>query len=342
MLLDSDRLAAHLRGALAPVYLLFGDEPLLIEEALDAIRATAQAQGFNERIVLFAERGFDWNRLTGESQSLSLFSARRLIELRLSGKPDAKGAAALIAYTGNPPPDTVLLCQTGKLDKSAREGDWFSALEGAGAAVEARPVDTAGLPGWIAARLQARHLVPDPGVVTLLAHHFEGNLLAAAQEIDKLALTATGALDLDAVQAGIADNARFNTFGLVDACLAGEVARVVRMLEALRAEGAEPVLILWALGREVRLLAGVAAAVAAGRNSGEALRAFKVWSRRAPLVNAALARYRRGQWLRFVVELARLDRVLKGRASGDIWSELERYCVALCGVSPLGRVSAGG
>lgn len=343
MLLDTDHLAAHLRGGLAPVYLLFGDEPLLIEEALDAIRATAQAQGFDERIVLFAERGFDWNRLTGESQSLSLFSARRLLELRLSGtRPDAKGAAALTAYAGNPSPDTLLLCQTGKLDKSTREGDWFSALEGAGVAVEARPVDAAGLPGWIAARLRMRELAPDPGVVALLAHHFEGNLLAAAQEIDKLALTVQGALDLDAVQAGIADNARFNTFGLVDACLAGEVAKVVRMLPALRAEGAEPVLILWALGREVRQLAGISAALAAGRNPSEALRAFKVWSRRAPLVNAALGRYRRGQWLRFVVELARLDRVLKGRASGDIWSELERYCVALCGVSPLGRMTATG
>ena len=189
MLINADQLAGHLRRGLAPVYFVHGDEPLLVREAADAIRAAATAAGFSERQVLTVESGFDWNSLSASTQNLSLFAERRLIELRLpTGKPGEAGAQQLVQYAVAPPPDTLLLVIAGKLEKAARESRWAKALDAAGAMVIAWPIETAQLPGWIAQRMLTRGLKPGAGVAELLAYHMEGNLLACDQEIEKLAM----------------------------------------------------------------------------------------------------------------------------------------------------------
>jgi DNA polymerase-3 subunit delta len=334
MRVDPQRLATHLKDGPAPVYLVSGDEPLLVEEACDAIRAAARAAGYSERTVLNVEPQFDWNRLAETSQTLSLFATRRIVELRLpTGRPGDAGSKALTQYAGDPPPDTLLLVITGKLEKAARESKWAKALDAAGVTVTCWPLDTARLPGWINQRMQSRGLVPEAGVADILAYYLQGNLLAVAQEIDKLALTCPdGQVDADAVRAGIADSARFDVYGLVDGCLAGKAAQVARMLASLESEGLAPALVLWALGREIRAMARLAADLAGGMPQAQAFKAHRVWASRAPVVSAAQRRLKPAQWRTLLQRVAYLDRVLKGQAPGRIWRELEQLALVLCGV----------
>jgi DNA polymerase-3 subunit delta len=330
---EVEQLGSLLARGLAPCYFLSGDEPLRIEEAGDAVRAAARAAGYDERLVYTVESGFDWNVLALANQSLSLFSARRLIELRIpTGKPGEVGAKALTALAAQPPPDTLLLVITGKLEKAARESRWAKALEAAGVAVTVYELNAQRLPAWIGARLGARGLMAGPGVVELLAHHMEGNLLACAQEIDKLVLIHGSGATLGAadVEASLVDSARFTIYGLVDACLAGETPAAVRMLRHLQAEGVEPILVLWAMARELRTMAQLAHELNRGRPESAVL--AKVWANRRGPVTRALQRVRPGQWFGMLRAAARADRVLKGRASGEIWHELEILALALCGV----------
>ena len=341
MRIDPERLSAHLAQATAdslqPVYLVYGDEPLLVDECCNALRSRARDLGYAERSVHTVESGFDWNDLYAATRSLSLFAERRLLELRLpTGKPGDAGAKMLIQLAQQPAPDTILLVIAGKLDKAGRESAWASALDAAGASIAVWPLPAAQLPAWIGARLQALRLRPEPGVVELLAHYMEGNLLAAAQEIDKLALLAEGGVvRLSDVQDSLSDNARFNVYGLVDACLQGAAASAARMLVSLRAEGVEPILVLWALGRELRAMAQISSQLAQGRPEASVLQANRVWSNRRALVTQALRRLRPAQWLVLLVRAARVDRVLKGRASGDVWQELEVLVLAVCGIRPM-------
>ncbi|HEX9625705.1 MAG TPA: DNA polymerase III subunit delta, partial [Acidiferrobacterales bacterium] len=308
MRVDPERLAERLAQGLAPVYLVTGDEPLLVEEAGDAIRRAARSTGYLERRVLSVEAGFDWGGLYSESRSLSLFAERRLLELRLpTAKPGDKGAAALIELAETPPPDTVLLVVCGKLEKAAREAAWVRAIDAAGVVVTIWPLDAARLPAWIAARLKARKLRAAPGAVELLAHHMEGNLLACAQEIDKLAMThGEGEVGVAELEEALSDNARFTVFGLVDTCLKGDAPVVARQLASLRAEGVEPVLVLWALARELRALAQFAGQLARGGNESAVL--SRVWAQRRGPVRDALRRLKPASWLALVARAARIDR----------------------------------
>ena len=268
--------------------------------------------------------------------ALALPLARQLLTSMISGKPGDAGAKMLVQLTQQPAADTILLVIAGKLDKAGRDSAWASALDAAGASIAVWPLPAAQLPAWIGARLQALHLRPEPGVVELLTHYMEGNLLAAAQEIDKLALLAEGGVvRLSDVQDSLSDNARFNVYGLVDACLQGAAASAARMLISLRAEGVEPILVLWALGRELRAMAQISSQLAEGRPEASVLQANRVWSNRRALVTQALRRLRPAQWLVLLVRAARVDRVLKGRASGDVWQELEVLVLAVCGIRPM-------
>lgn len=334
MQLPADQISAHLRKGLAPVYLVSGDEPLLAQEVLDAIRAAARAAGFGEREIYTVESGFDWDGFYNATREGSLFAPRRLLDLRLpTGKPGEAGAAVLTQLAEEAAPDLVLIVSTGKLDKSARAAKWIGAIERAGVSVSLYPIEAAQLPAWVARRMRARGLAPAAGVAELLAHHTEGNLLACAQEIDKLALLGSRELSLDDIDADLSENARFNVFGLADACLAGERAQVLRILRSLAAEGAAPTLVLWALAREARDLSQLAAQLAAGRSESEVL--DKVWMRRRPLVRRALKRMPVVDWRRLLVQAARVDRVIKGRADGEAWHELERLALAITGMQQL-------
>ncbi len=335
MQLSPDQLARQLERGLAPCYLLSGEEVLLVNECADQIRAAARTAGYSEHMRWTVEAGFNWNDLNTSTQSLSLFAERRLIELRLpTGKPGEAGAEFIAGFAGNPPPDTLLLVLTGKLDKAARESVWARALETAGAHVQARPFEARQLPGWITQRLQSRGLQPAPGVVDILAWHLEGNLLAAAQEVDKLAMrVGSGAVTRADVEQCLADNSRFTIYQWVDAALSGNAAGARRMLTSLRADGTEPILLLWALARELRSLAPLAAKRARGQNEAAVL--ASVWQSRRALVGSALKRHPALAWTGFLRRAARIDRILKGRARGELWLELERLILSIAGARNL-------
>jgi DNA polymerase-3 subunit delta len=335
MQIDALRLSEHLARSLAPVYLVIGEEPLLAQEACDAIRAAARAAGYTDRSVHDAGAGADWDRLFSDSQALSLFATRRLIEIRLpTGKAGADGAEVLTGLAQAAPPDTVILITAPKIEKSARDAAWVDAVGTKGAIVTARALSPRDLPGWIATRAKAGGLRLTADAVERLVYHTEGNLLACAQELEKLSLlydsgTEISESDLDGV---LADNARFTVYRLVDAALNAEHANAARMLAALRAEGFEPVLVSWALTRELRSLADASLAMAAGASAGDALRSAKVWSSRQPLVAKALKRFKPTGWLALLASAAHIDRVIKGRAPGDTWLEIERLVLRLSGM----------
>jgi DNA polymerase III subunit delta len=334
MQINADQLARQLERGLAPLYLVSGDEPLQVEECGDAIRRSAEAGGCSERSVFTVEPGFDWDGLRTATQSLSLFAERRLIELRLpTGRPGEAGAALLTELAGNASADIVLLVITGKLDKTQRESSWVQAIEAAGTHAVIWPLDAQKLPAWLAQRFAARGLKPEAGVVDLLAWHLEGNMLAAAQEVDKLAmLCLDGRVAHADVEESLADSARFSIYQLVDAALAGEVVAARRILASLRTEGTEPILMLWALARELRTLAQMGLELARGKPENSVL--ARAWAQRRALLGKALRRHPAPVWLDFVRRSAQLDRILKGRETGDVWLELERLLLAVAGLKP--------
>lgn len=337
MRLKPDQLERHLEKGLAPVYLLAGDEPLQLMEAADAVRAAARVHGYTEREVFVVEKGFDWGAIEAASDSLSLFAEQRIIELRLpTGKPGTQGAKMLEAYAGRPAADTLLMVHAGKLDKSAQNSKWLKALEKAGVMVQVWPLSLSETAGWIARRLRARGMEPDEPAVRLLAERVEGNLLAAAQEVEKLALLrGAGPLDAEGVLEAVSDAARYTIYDLADAALAGDGARAVHVLNGLRGEGVDAVLVLWALSREVRSLTDIAEKLDAGVPQAQAMKA--VWSRRAPLVKKALSRHRAAGWRRLLAHCARTDRVIKGQAAGSAWDELLQLTTGVAGRPLFGR-----
>jgi len=344
-----DKLAAHLAGgALKPVYLLSGDEPLGLMECADAIRARAAELGHSEREVYEVDGDFDWSELAAASASLSLFADKRLIDLRLpSGKPGREGGEALRAYAERPADDALLLISAGKLDRRSTSSAWYKALDRIGATIAVWPVAPHELPGWVAQRMRQRGMRPSREAAELIAERVEGNLLAAAQEIDKLALLHAGnsdgggevQIDLPEALAAVADSARYTIYDIADAALAGDAVRAARALYGLRGEGGEPVLVLWALLREIRAAAQIARAVARGQPQNVAMREAGVWQSRQRLLGAALRRLPDAAWPRLLARAARLELRVKGAVGGgDLWVELLDLALALAGQPlPLAR-----
>lgn len=332
MPLNTKQLESRVHSGLDGVYLVAGEEPLLIQEAADAIRAKARERGFDEREVLAVEPGFNWERLHETGANLSLFSSRRLIELRLAdARPGEAGSRALQAYVESPPPDAVMLVLAGSLDRKARSSKWFKALESAGAAVYVWPVKPHQLPRWIEGRMRAAGLAPERGAAETLAALTEGNLLAAAQGIQRLALLHAGApISTEQIRECVADNARFNVFDLADKLLAGRIQPVLRSLDRLREEGVEPALVLWALARELRSVAAVADRVARGATPDKALAEERVWASRKRLVGQAAQRLGSARALALLQGAARADRVNKGAEPGQPWEELVNLCIRAC------------
>src|SRR6056297_2163877 len=298
--ISADQLKAHLKERILPLYFVTGDEPLLVAEALDAIRARAREQGYTDREVLTAERGFDWNRVLAGGASLSLFADKRILELRLpTGKPGDAGSRTLVELTGSLPPDTLVLVSAPKLERAQLSSKWVKALDGAGAVVQVWPVDSRALPGWIAGRMRELGLEPSRDAVRLLADRVEGNLLAAAQELEKLRLVhGEGPVDADQVEAAVADSARFNIFKLSDAAVAGHADRALRTAALVRDD----------------LEAGVALA--------RSLKQRGVWSSREDLLRACVGRHSPASLHALMRRAALADRVVKGRAPGQPWHEL--------------------
>lgn len=318
---------------LKPVYLLAGEEHLLLLEAADSLRARARELGYSEREVLDAEAGFDWSELTMAAASMSLFATRRVIDLRLpGGRPGKDGSAGIAEYCANPPPDTVLLISCTQWSKQ-HEGAWVAAVEKAGTFVPLWPLKANELPDWIAQRMAKAGLKPDRDAIDALAERIEGNLLAAAQEIDKLKLLHGGApLDAATLEDLVADSARFDVFRLADAALAGDGARALRVLAGLRAEGEQvPGLMGWMVN-QLQMLARLAGA----GNLSAALRVERIWPAREGMYRKALARADAAHWERCLAEASLIDKVSKGREVdaagkpvGDAWRQLERLIAAI-------------
>jgi DNA polymerase III subunit delta len=320
-----EQLEAHLARELRPLYVIHGDEPLLSMEAADAIGARARAGGFAERSVLLAERGFDWRELAASAASLSLFGDRKLIELRLpSGKPGTEGSQAIEAFCAKLPPDALTLVTMPRLDRAGQASPWFGALESKAVVVNVFPVERSRLPDWIAARLARQKQSAKPDTLRFLADCVEGNLLAAHQEIQKLALLLPpGELDFDGVREAVMNVARYDAAKLAEAMLSGDRARLARMLEGLRGEGEAPPRVLWLLAEEIRAVCRVQDGIAAGRSPAEVLREARVWGdARQALVGKAARTFSRAALLAALEHAAAVDRVVKGVVKGDAWDEL--------------------
>jgi DNA polymerase-3 subunit delta len=336
MKIRADQLGGHLGATLLPAYLVSGDEPLLVAEAADAIRQKARQEGFSEREVFFAERGFDWNAVRTAGQTLSLFATRRILEVKLpSGKPGVEGGRALSELIERPALDTLLLIVTDQLDRDALKSSWVAAMERQGGWVQIWPVKIGELPRWIAARMAQVGLRPDAAAAQLLAERVEGNLLAAHQEIEKLALlNPPGVIDEAAVAYAVANSARYDVFQLSEAALAGDAGRALRILAGLRSEGTELPLVLWALAKDLRALwQGEMRA-----RSGERGAAAPSWSRPAPALARAQSRAGRLPLDQMLRDCGWIDRMIKGRALGDPWDAIARLTATLAGVTGLAAV----
>jgi DNA polymerase-3 subunit delta len=286
MQLRADQLAQALqRQGLKPVYTLHGDEPLLAQEAADLIRATAREQGYADRQVFVVSGAhFDWSGVLGAAQSMGLFADKQLIEIRIpSGKPGKEGSAALQQYCEHLGEGVLTIVHLPKLDRQQQQSAWFTALDGAGASLRIDPIERAQLPTWIARRLAAqgqRVAEGEAGERTLafFADQVEGNLLAAHQELQKLALLhPPGELSFEQIEAAVLDVARYDVYQLGAAALAGQTARALRMLDGLKAEGEAAVLVHWTLAEDIRALARVRAAMDGGKPLTMALREARVW-----------------------------------------------------------------
>lgn len=334
MKLYFDKLDAHLRQGLQPVYLLSGDEPLQLMEAGDAIRRRARETGFAEREVLHVEPGFDWNTLLASSGAMSLFAEQRLLELRMpGGKPGREGGKILAEYAANPPPDTVLLIISGKLDSRQQQSKWYKAIDKAGVVMTLWPIEASALPEWVMRRMRGRGLQPTPEAARLLAERVEGNMLAAVQEIEKLRLRyGECEVDVAMVEEGVIDSARYGLFELVDTALLGNVPRISRAMQGLRAEGVEPVLVLWALLRELRVLVQLSHCVEQGASIDSAFGRFRIWQTRKAAVRAALQRHTGKRWQLLVRRAGRIDRIIKGAEPGSPWDELLQLTLLMAGV----------
>lgn len=333
MQLRGDQLAAHLERELQPVYVVYGDEPLLVIEAADAIRSAARRQGFDEREVLTALPGFNWSDLAHAAGNMSLFGGRTLLDLRIpTGKPGREGSAALQDYCARPSPDALLLVTLPGLDWSEEKAAWLKALTEAGAAVKLVPPGLNDLPAWIGGRLARQQQRAGNEALRFIAERVEGNLLAAHQEILKLGLLhPAGELSLEQVRDAVLNVARYDLDGLREALLAGDVVRLTRTLDGLRQEGEAPPLVLWALTEEVRALAQIKVALQSGQSVDAAFKEARVWGARQGLLRRALQRVEVRASLAALRHAAQIDRLIKGLGgASDVWDEFLRLGLRLC------------
>mgnify|MGYP000983799896 CR=1 FL=1 len=346
MQIRADQLAGHLaRGGLQPVYTLFGDEPLLAQEAADAIRAAARAAGYSERQVFTVSGAhFDWSSVIGAAQEMSLFADRKLIEIRIpNGKPGKDGSEALQRYCERLGDEVLTLVQLPRLDGQQVKSAWFAALDQAGVTLRVEPVERKALPAWIVQRMAAhgqRVQAGDAGQQTLafFADRVEGNLLAAHQELQKLALLyPPGELSFEQVEAAVLNVARYDVFKLGEAVLSGQVARALRMLDGLRAEGEAPVLVHWTLAEDIRALRRVRAAVDAGKPLPMAMSEARVWGVKQRLVEHAVPQLADHELAHLVEAASVCDGIVKGLRHPewpvDAWAALQR--LALMVMEPL-------
>ena len=335
MKLRPEQLQRHLLDGLQSVYVLCGDEPLLLQESTDLIRQAATKNGYSERQVHAIERGFSWDALIADSQALSLFAERKLVELRFSGKPNAAAADVLIDFAQRPTEDTLLLITLPKLDAAAQKSKWFTALDNHGVQITVYPVDASALPGWLSQRAQSLGLRLPTEALQLLADRTEGNLLAAAQALEKLRLLSDGNdISFDTVASLVSDSTRYSVFDLADAVLMGDASRAARLLLGLESEGQAESVVLWALQKDLRALTLAAEQMSqSGQQalSSQALNQLGFWAKRQGPAQQALRRLSLIRLQRLTSGVIDVDKAIKGQSPERAWDALLRLTMAMAG-----------
>ena len=338
MKLRSEQLATQIQQGLSPIYLVFGDEPFLVEEAGGLIRKQARQEGAEDRQTWHVEGRFKWSEVQWQEQTMSLFSSKRLLEIRLpSGAPGKEGGEALRHYAANLPADTTLLILSGKIDTRSQKSKWFTEIDKVGVTVPIGFVDFARLPAWISQRMRARGLNINQAVAELIAERVEGNLFAAAQEIGKLQLLCGEGDDIDEkmIIDTVADNARFEAFGLMDAVMAGQMAKIPRMIGSLKAEGTDILAIFSAVSWSLHRMVDMATQLDQGIQIEQVFASQKppVWDKARPLMRQVLTRHPKAKWQQFLVKLAEIDQAAKGSLKADPWLILEDLCLHVAGIN---------
>ncbi|HSC95401.1 MAG TPA: DNA polymerase III subunit delta [Burkholderiales bacterium] len=337
MRITTEQLQQHLAGELRTLYTVFGDETLLALEASDRIRAKARAEGYTERLVLTADSGFRWSELAFAGSSQSLFAARRVLELRVpTGKPGTDGSEALQRHCDKLPPDTITLLVLPGIDWRAQKAAWFDALERTGVVIEAKPVPRKALPAWLAGRLRAQGQEADQETLEFIADRVEGNLLAAHQEMQKLALLfPAGPIAFEQARDAVLDVTRYDVFNLGESMLAGDVLHLARMIDGLKGEGVAPPLVLWAIAEEIRAIGRVLDGIGAGRTPPQLWREARVWGgSHQGLMQQHCRRFTKEQVETALAHAARADRMVKGLIRGDVWDELLQLALRFAAATP--------
>lgn len=334
MRLKPEQTELHLQQGLAPVYLISGDEPQQLGELADAVRAAARKAGFDTREIFSVDTGFEWNTLMVSAGSMSIFSDKKIIDLRLpAATPGAEGSKVLISYCQRLPEDTLMLISTGKLAADALKSRWFQALDEVGVVIQVRPLEGQDLIRWLQKKLQLRGLHADIEGLRVLAARIEGNLLAAVQEIEKLyILYGSGPLSSQQIIDVVADSSRFDVFKLVESVLSANINRIFKILSVLRSEGVAAPIVLWAITREARVLIKIKHALSQGRSKDTVYKSHQIWDKRQQLISNALNRLDQHELDRIMILSAKADRQIKGQEQGDPWETLLNVCLAFASV----------
>ncbi len=329
MRLKPEQLNTSLQKGLAPVYFLSGDEPLQLGEAADAIRKTARQLGYNSREIFSVEANFAWNQLALSADSLSIFSDKKIIELRVaSGSVGTEGAKALTTYCERLPQDTLLLISIGKITTATLKTKWLESIDKVGVIVQVWSLEGQDLLNWLQQRLQHHGLQVESDGIKLIAARIEGNLLAANQEITKLyVLHGAAKLSTAQIEDAVADSSRYDVFKLVDAILSAQINRIIKILSGLRSEGIAAPVVLWALTREARSLIKIKLALSSGQSKDIVFRNNQIWDKRKALVDKALSRLKLTDLNHILILCAKADRQIKGQQSGDAWETLLTVCL---------------
>ncbi|OZG72384.1 DNA polymerase III subunit delta [Hahella sp. CCB-MM4] len=334
MRIRPDQLTQSLKKNPPGIFVVSGDEPLLLQEACDEIRKYCKSQEFLERLAFHAPKNFDWGQLDEHTQSFSLFGEKKLIELHLESLPNDAGKKSLQAWANQPPEDACLLLISGKIESSTLNTKWFKAIESHCLHVQIWPINHDQLPQWVTQRMQRVGFHPTAAAVKALCDHVEGNLLAAQQEIEKLRLLNTQEqVDVDDILKGIASSNKYTVFNLVDACLERDAKHAVKILQTLQAESFEPSIVLWSLSRETRVLAKLFRARQAGRNIEQVLQQERVFKNKWPLYKKYMGKASPAYLPKLHHHCQLADKAIKGLESQSPWSLLMEASLLLAGVA---------
>tara|TARA_Y100001935_G_C17311592_1_gene516886 strand:- start:12191 stop:13207 length:1017 start_codon:yes stop_codon:yes gene_type:complete len=333
MRVTTQNLKKNLEKVKTPIFLVSGDDPLQFNEACDEIRNYYKKKGFEERDVIESNKNFNWDILFAQTNSLSLFSKKKFIDLKLSnGKIGKEGSMAITDYCKSFPEDTVMLISMPKLEKAQQNTQWFKYLDKVGVIIQIWPIDVSKMGNWILNRFKKIGVQSDPEVIKIIIDKAEGNLLAANQEIEKLYLLyGKENIDIEKFKSSVTDNSKFNIFELVDAAVDGNPYRSVRILNGLKNEGLPPSIILWALHREISQISAISADIALGAGIDATMAKFRVWEKRKPAIRSAILKTKTTEWLNLLSNCHEIDGTIKGVNTDNAWVKLENLCAHFSG-----------